>query len=533
VARLSHEAELEQYILDGMARTLWVHAFMIWSTEVDPAPVQSGSWNEVAPDTRETRSASMQAAQALTELLATANRLDDREPLAHLFLGGRYRRTGDGTEADRASVFGDDLALVCLGALEVDDSMLRGRTDIVLPSFTVALHDDARATDLRWEGAIGADGPHHNPRNPDDGPEILLIEDDPRLQRSTSRWIKKLYPTARLLVADNAPAAIGNLQTHDVTLIVSDFDLIGPQTGGDVFAWVRAQQPHLVDRFVFFTGNSQAAELHYRVVAKGGATVEELKTAIRAPAPDVGAPARHVRAPSPAGPDVSVVAAAVLDVLPKIEAVPSREPGKTLGRFGPDNVFISSIWVQLAGDPRFRGTSFDEFKRLLIDANRRGLLVLARADMIGAMDAAEVRDSEIIDRGSNFHFVQDSGGWSRPAATSRANERSAALVAQAVVDVMPKIKATPSPEDGMKTMGRFGPQKVFISALWRKLAAGFSPMTLEQFKRKLLEANRLRLLDLSRADLVGAMDNSEVMESEIKDHGAEFHFVTDRTAAGW
>jgi hypothetical protein len=34
-------------------------------------------------------------------------------------------------------------------------------------------------------------------------------------------------------------------------------------------------------------------------------------------------------------------------------------------------------------------------------------MVLARADLIGAMDAKQISESEINDRGATFHFVLD------------------------------------------------------------------------------------------------------------------------------
>ncbi len=49
--------------------------------------------------------------------------------------------------------------------------------------------------------------------------------------------------------------------------------------------------------------------------------------------------------------------------------------------------------------------TLDDFKKKLLEANRRGLLTLMRADLVGAMDPAEVAQSEINDRGATFHFV--------------------------------------------------------------------------------------------------------------------------------
>jgi hypothetical protein len=50
-------------------------------------------------------------------------------------------------------------------------------------------------------------------------------------------------------------------------------------------------------------------------------------------------------------------------------------------------------------------------------------------------------------------------------------------------------------------------------------------MGLDGFKQRLAEANNARLLDLSRADMVEAMDPEEVSLSEVDYLGARYHFV--------
>jgi hypothetical protein len=75
--------------------------------------------------------------------------------------------------------------------------------------------------------------------------------------------------------------------------------------------------------------------------------------------------------------------------------------------------------------------------------------------------------------------------------------------------------------------GRFGDNKVFIGHLWRQLRdqPQIAPLGLDGFKAKLLEANRGRLLTLSRADLVQMMDPDDVRESETGHGTAASHFV--------
>lgn len=157
-------------------------------------------------------------------------------------------------------------------------------TQMKVPRFAVALDGD----ELEWDGG---ERDIRNPAESDgDEPWVLLIEDEPSKQVSTTRMIKKLYPTAQVIISDNGPAAIANLETHDVKLVISDVDILGPMSGVDVFRWVRLHQPHLVDGYVFFSGNDAGdlyegdAPIHYRILQKP-AGVRDLGEMIRAPAP--------------------------------------------------------------------------------------------------------------------------------------------------------------------------------------------------------------------------------------------------------
>ncbi|MFL5353964.1 hypothetical protein [Archangium sp.] len=73
--------------------------------------------------------------------------------------------------------------------------------------------------------------------------------------------------------------------------------------------------------------------------------------------------------------------------------------------------------------------------------------------------------------------------------------------------------------------GRFGEDKIFISHVWRLLRAQLQGVDEQTFKSRLVEANRARLLSLSRADLVEAMDPADVSDSETRYLGATFHFI--------
>jgi len=75
------------------------------------------------------------------------------------------------------------------------------------------------------------------------------------------------------------------------------------------------------------------------------------------------------------------------------------------GVFGERKVFISAVWDHLRRDPRWSTLSLDDFKQRLVTAHRAGDLVLARADLVAAMDPAIVTASETAGDGAQFHFI--------------------------------------------------------------------------------------------------------------------------------
>jgi uncharacterized protein (DUF2267 family) len=83
------------------------------------------------------------------------------------------------------------------------------------------------------------------------------------------------------------------------------------------------------------------------------------------------------------------------------------------------------------------------------------------------------------------------------------------------------LAASSPPQD------RFHHNKVFISAIWKTMQREphLPRLSLEEFKQRLLEANSQGLLQLSRADLVQAMDPQLVAEAETRYLNAQFHFV--------
>lgn len=78
------------------------------------------------------------------------------------------------------------------------------------------------------------------------------------------------------------------------------------------------------------------------------------------------------------------------------------------GRFGNRKVFISEIWRKAKGE---LGMTLDELKRMLVDLHRSQEVVLARADLVAAMDPELVAASETKETpGTSYpvwHFAID------------------------------------------------------------------------------------------------------------------------------
>lgn len=108
----------------------------------------------------------------------------------------------------------------------------------------------------------------------------------------------------------------------------------------------------------------------------------------------------------------------------------------------------------------------------------------------------------------------------QPSPPSTGSEESTALDLPAFAQLA--IEAARA-----SSSGRFGDDKVFVAHVWSALRdnPAIAVMGLDGFKRRLAEANNARLLDLSRADMVEAMDQDDVTLSEVAYLGATFHFI--------
>jgi len=79
------------------------------------------------------------------------------------------------------------------------------------------------------------------------------------------------------------------------------------------------------------------------------------------------------------------------------------------GWFGDNKVFIHHVWEQLQGETNLPVRSLEEFKKRLVEANHVGLLQLSRADLVQAMDPADVQQSETRYLDAVFHFIRTEG----------------------------------------------------------------------------------------------------------------------------
>jgi hypothetical protein len=91
---------------------------------------------------------------------------------------------------------------------------------------------------------------------------------------------------------------------------------------------------------------------------------------------------------------------------PLIEKVRRASAGSGVRQYGPEKVFIASVWEALASDPEIAALGEQGFKDVLAEAHRRGLITLSRADLVAAMDPRDVAASEIRHHNATYHFIQ-------------------------------------------------------------------------------------------------------------------------------
>ena len=79
---------------------------------------------------------------------------------------------------------------------------------------------------------------------------LLLVDDEPLLLRAVYRILSR---HATVTVARNGAEAVEELRKHAFDLILSDVMMPGG-SGMYLHQWVKANQPELLEHFVFMTG---------------------------------------------------------------------------------------------------------------------------------------------------------------------------------------------------------------------------------------------------------------------------------------
>jgi signal transduction histidine kinase len=105
------------------------------------------------------------------------------------------------------------------------------------------------------EAASGAADAVPGPRP---GSRILVVEDEPALQRLQERMLDRVGAT--VVIAGSANEAREVLLGTSVDMVVSDFRMPGG-TGLDLYRWIVAERPALADRFIIVTGDVTDPEL--------------------------------------------------------------------------------------------------------------------------------------------------------------------------------------------------------------------------------------------------------------------------------
>lgn len=142
------------------------------------------------------------------------------------------------------------------------------------------------------------------------------------------------------------------------------------------------------------------------VAAAAGAVPAPIATIAAQPSPvEPEAPPAHAALPAEPGPPPEPTAIPAAPPRSLVADVQAAADSAREGVFGRRKVFISAIWETLRATPAWASLELDDFKARLVAAHRRGELVLARADLVAAMDQALVDASETQTDGATFHFV--------------------------------------------------------------------------------------------------------------------------------
>lgn len=230
--------------------------------------------------------------------------------------------------------------------------------------------------------------------------------------------------------------------------------------------------------------------------------------------------------------------------------------------YGPDKVFVHRVYEHLK--PRLGDLSLADFKRKLVTSNRDQHINLSRADLVGAMNHADVAGAEIKDKGASFHFIgrkDSTGAKVSPVPAEALAKPPKPRAARAKKPAAPKLSPSPkaaqartAPTTSLATaddatfaaavqhaartheraVGLGPDRRTYISDVHDAMKPQLGNMSLDQFKGRLVNGFRGGHLALERQDMIDPSDTDEmgrIGRSEVEDLGARFHHVTHAISA--
>jgi DNA-binding NtrC family response regulator len=105
---------------------------------------------------------------------------------------------------------------------------------------------------------MGTEGPVQT----DNTIHILHIEDDKDLAVAMSRILRRsLGPEVSVKLVSSGEECRAVIGDRSWSVIISDWDILGHETGGDLYNMVRDSYPSLCARYIFVSGNPEAGLL--------------------------------------------------------------------------------------------------------------------------------------------------------------------------------------------------------------------------------------------------------------------------------
>lgn len=88
--------------------------------------------------------------------------------------------------------------------------------------------------------------------------KILHIENEPCLVSALSRVLRKALGSVEMASASTGEEAKKLMKSHEWSVIISDWELDGAETGGDIYRTVQESFPYLCERYIFLSSNQNA-----------------------------------------------------------------------------------------------------------------------------------------------------------------------------------------------------------------------------------------------------------------------------------